>query len=176
MLPRRRLETDMVTGNNGADLLSGGGGFDVADYSLDGGGVPPPSNWSRSPPTSPLPPASKSTTQPTRRGTIDSLIFHDFGAVRGTQQSDLLIGYPDQSTYLIGVGGNDTLIGGVATDILIGDAGNDTLWGNGSGDAIIGGADNDTIFGDVPGPGPVRPQQLRRHVRHRRRWRRPYLR
>ncbi len=51
------------------------------------------------------------------------------------------------TVYLIGAGGNDTLIGGLAVDVLLGYSENDTLNGNGSRDWLYAGLGSDTLNG-----------------------------
>jgi Ca2+-binding RTX toxin-like protein len=49
---------------------------------------------------------------------------------------------------LYGLGGNDTLIGGLRGDSLYGNDGNDTLYGGGGNDILRGGSGDDVLHGD----------------------------
>jgi Ca2+-binding RTX toxin-like protein len=48
-----------------------------------------------------------------------------------------------------GLGGNDSLSGGLGADILLGGAGNDTLQGEDGDDVLSGGAGDDSIVGGI---------------------------
>ena len=52
-----------------------------------------------------------------------------------------------RSYFILGTGGNDTLVGADRADRITGDAGNDILVGNDGADSLDGGAGNDTLVG-----------------------------
>src|SRR5690606_20623382 len=74
-------------------------------------------------------------------------------AVRGTSGADVL----DFSIFtsmsdvasIAGLGGNDTVIGGVGGDLLTGDGGADRLDGGAGADTLMGGSGADTLTGGV---------------------------
>lgn len=70
-----------------------------------------------------------------------------FDTVPGTDRADTLtVGSAStKAAYLSGLGGNDRLSGGKASDYLLGGAGNDTLNGGGGADWLSGGLGNDTF-------------------------------
>lgn len=69
----------------------------------------------------------------------------NFVNVRGTPQSDILIG-DGEDNKLIGVGGNDSLVGSGGNDTLIGGRGDDTLTGT---DSVFRGAgERDVLVGE----------------------------
>jgi Ca2+-binding RTX toxin-like protein len=51
--------------------------------------------------------------------------------------------------FLYGGDGNDTLFGGIDSDFMYGEAGNDTMRGEIGADVMFGGEGNDTIYGGV---------------------------
>ncbi|WP_439589665.1 calcium-binding protein, partial [Hydrogenophaga sp.] len=65
----------------------------------------------------------------------------------GSTGNDLLTGLNDHANRLKGLGGNDTLYGGVQADVLEGGAGDDTLYGSAGADTLIGGAGSDSLNG-----------------------------
>jgi len=74
----------------------------------------------------------------------------------GTDKEDNMRVLDKSATTLHGLAGNDSLVGGIANDLLYGDAGNDTLWGNAGNDTLYGddgddelrgGSGNDTLYG-----------------------------
>ena len=74
----------------------------------------------------------------------------------GTDKEDNMRALDKSATTLHGLAGNDSLVGGIANDLLYGDAGNDTLWGNAGNDTLYGddgddelrgGSGNDTLYG-----------------------------
>jgi hypothetical protein len=50
-------------------------------------------------------------------------------------------------SYIDGLGGNDTIIGGAGQDTLLGGSGNDSLVGGAGNDSLDGGSGNDTLIG-----------------------------
>ncbi len=66
---------------------------------------------------------------------------------RGTDAGEYLYGLNGVSNHLEGLGGNDTLYGASAADVLDGGDGNDVLYGYGGNDILIGGRGNDTLYG-----------------------------
>ena len=47
---------------------------------------------------------------------------------------------------MLGLGGNDTLLGGAGDDCLVGGPGNDVLTGGPGSDVLLGGRGSDTIY------------------------------
>ena len=91
-------------------------------------------------------------------GTIwDLETIHDKAHnMSGTDKEDNMRVLDKSATTLHGLAGNDSLVGGIANDLLYGDAGNDTLWGNAGNDTLYGddgddelrgGSGNDTLYG-----------------------------
>jgi Ca2+-binding RTX toxin-like protein len=62
---------------------------------------------------------------------------------------DTITGLTAKMNYINAGIGNDSVVGGSASDTLLGDAGLDTLKGGDGADFINGGADGDRIFGDA---------------------------
>jgi Ca2+-binding RTX toxin-like protein len=101
---------------------------------------------------------------------LTSLDFAEFqlvlGVQFGTNANDTFIGNPHGVNRLVGLGGNDSLVGGDSVDIILGgdgsdtiagleardflygDAGNDYISGGQGDDILRGGVGNDTIFGN----------------------------
>ncbi|WP_298625103.1 DUF5801 repeats-in-toxin domain-containing protein [uncultured Legionella sp.] len=84
---------------------------------------------------------------------IDSAIHNLDGTagndlILGSDLNDVLVGlFGDDD--MLGYGGDDTLIGGDGNDLLVGDAGNDTLIGGNGSDNLRGGDGNDLLRGDA---------------------------
>jgi Ca2+-binding RTX toxin-like protein len=83
---------------------------------------------------------------------VDQLAFPSGGQkinVDGLGGDDLITfdGLLDFRAFLIGSGGDDTIVGGSRYDVIHGGAGNDLIFGKGGPDSIAGGAGNDTIRG-----------------------------
>ncbi len=90
---------------------------------------------------------------------IDTLIFHEDTAVNlnnltGTGFENIITGNLDayvnlsNSTFfvsIVGKGGNDTLTGGMAGNILLGGGGDDIITGGAGQDMIVGGAGNNIL-------------------------------
>ena len=66
----------------------------------------------------------------------------------GTEDNDTLYVNDKAATTFHGLGGNDTIVGGIANDLLYGDDGNDTMYGYEGDDILIGGTGNDNLSGD----------------------------
>lgn len=67
--------------------------------------------------------------------------------IDGTSEADTLIGVPGDFNVLVGLGGDDTLIGSTSYDHLYGDAGQDSLAGGDSVDQLSGGTGDDVLHG-----------------------------
>lgn len=143
-----------------ADVLSGGDGVDIADFSarsssirIDLDGI---DNDGR--------PGEHDDVQPDVENVIggsdsDTLLGsaaanvldgrNGDDRVSGREGDDTLEGGRDNagSDTLSGGEGRDTLIGGPGDDALEGGAGGDVLFGGGGGDALDGGAGDDTLYG-----------------------------
>ena len=83
-------------------------------------------------------------------GTIwDTKTIHDKAHnMSGTEDNDTLYVNDKAATTFRGLGGNDTIVGGIANDLLYGDDGNDTMYGYEGDDILIGGTGNDNLSGD----------------------------
>jgi hypothetical protein len=71
--------------------------------------------------------------------------------VKGTDGNDKLTGVTNTSNRLHGLGGDDTLTGGMLTDHLEGHLGKDRLTGLAGADTLIGGPGDDTLEGGEGG-------------------------
>ena len=82
-------------------------------------------------------------------GTIwDLETIHDKAHnMSGTDKEDNMRALDKSATTLHGLAGNDSLVGGIANDLLYGDAGDDYLWGGVGNDALIGGEGKDYLGG-----------------------------
>lgn len=91
-------------------------------------------------------PALPSTPDLSQCGPLDQ---YDVVTV-GTPGKDIL-GNPlsHRRQLLIGLGGNDTLLGGMAGDCLVGGAGNDLLFGGKGRDILVGGSGRDLLVGGL---------------------------
>ncbi|MFZ2449291.1 MAG: calcium-binding protein [Methylovulum miyakonense] len=65
-----------------------------------------------------------------------------------TDNDDYLKGFEGERNNLIGLGGNDTLLGAELSDTLDGGLGDDRLVGNEGSDLIVGGLGDDTMVGN----------------------------
>ena len=114
-------ETEIFAGNEGNDLIHGGGGADTVDYSDAQGGVKVDLG------------RTDGQTISTREGT-DTLI--DIENLTGSSSSDTLVGSTGSNT-LQGGDGDDVLEGGSGSDRLDGGAGNNTARYSGSSAAKV---------------------------------------
>ena len=128
---------DFISGDEGADTLRGGAGddvifFDAADAVVEGG-----------------------SGRDTAIATGDAGVSLDLGArsleiAYGTDAADVLDGgSAPVGVSLHGLGGDDQLKGGWATDQISGGAGVDLIWGRGGDDRLFGGADGDHIWAEA---------------------------
>ncbi len=147
---------DILTGGAGDDELFGGGDAgDILDYLYDGGGGGANVD---------LPAGEANDTW----GGTDTL-GDSFPTVRGSMQADTIIGHGDRSTTILGMGHNDTLKGGLYSDLVFGGPGDDhidacdnenlegcegsdtdvdTIFGGAGDDTINGFGQSDILFGD----------------------------
>ncbi len=114
-------ETEIFAGNEGNDLIHGGGGADTVDYSDAQGGVKVDLG------------RTDGQTISTREGT-DTLI--DIENLTGSSSGDTLVGSTGSNT-LQGGDGDDVLEGGSGSDRLDGGAGNNTARYSGSSAAKV---------------------------------------
>jgi trimeric autotransporter adhesin len=68
--------------------------------------------------------------------TVSDMLARE-GRILGSESADVLIGEPNQSNNLSGLGGNDRLEGGALNDTLDGGAGADTMVGGDGGDTYL---------------------------------------
>lgn len=129
---------DLLIGNNVANVLNGGAGFDTVGYIGATEGV------------SASLANAKGTTGAARGDTfinIEALMGSNFDDVLdGSVRADTLSGMGGDDR-LRGSNGNDTLSGGSGNDILDGGNDNDTLVGDAGDDQLIGGSGTDTLNG-----------------------------
>ena len=80
--------------------------------------------------------------------TWDSKTIHDKAHnMSGTEDNDTLYVNDKAATTFRGLGGNDTIVGGIANDLLYGDDGNDRLYAEAGNDTLVGGTGNDRLEG-----------------------------
>jgi Ca2+-binding RTX toxin-like protein len=115
-------QSDYLVGGQGNDTINGGNGFDLVDYSDEGGAFGVTVNL------------TKGTATDTY-GTTDKLISVE--RIRGTELVDSLTGN----------GGANLFEGGAGNDLLDGAGGDDILWAGFGDDKVIGGAGNDQLVG-----------------------------
>jgi Ca2+-binding RTX toxin-like protein len=119
---------DILIGGAGSDSLFGEAGFDIVSYRDASAGV-----------TVNLATGIAQSTAPGDAAGIGIDTIVDVEIAWGSAFADHMIAGTSPSSRLIGWGGDDTLIGGVAFDELIGGDGNDV---------ITGGIGSDRLFGD----------------------------
>lgn len=120
-------DNDAIGSSTIADTITGGGGFDVADYSDSSGAISINLDDSGNASGAPVTFASPAN------GTIGG----------GDAAGDTLVGIEG----LRGGAGNDVLFGNAGANVLVGNGGNDTLNGEGGADVLIGGAGLNTLTG-----------------------------
>ena len=80
--------------------------------------------------------------------TWDLKTIHDKAHnMSGTEGSDTYRVSDQSATIFRGLGGNDTIVGGIANDLLYGDDGDDELRGGAGNDLLYGGTGNDYLEG-----------------------------
>ena len=121
---------DFFVGIEGTDTIDGGEGFDTNSFQNIAGGVTARINDN----------GSGTTTH----GSVVEF-FSGIERLVGSESDDVLIVTGSRGTRLLGLGGDDLLVGGFGNDILIGGDGNDTLNARAGDDMIFAGAGNDTI-------------------------------
>ncbi|MGL4637738.1 MAG: calcium-binding protein [Beijerinckiaceae bacterium] len=130
-------QSDYMVGGAGSDSINGGNGFDLVDYSDEGGAFAVSVNL-----------ATKAATD--TYGDTDKLISVE--RVRGTVLGDSMTGNSAANMFegnggndtLDGAGGDDTLWAGFGDDSMLGGAGNDNLAGGHGDDLLNGGKGTDT--------------------------------
>ena len=82
-------------------------------------------------------------------GTIwDLETIHDKAHnISGTESGDTYYASDQSAIIFRGLGGNDSIVGGIANDLLYGDDGDDELRGGAGNDTLYGGTGNDTLEG-----------------------------
>jgi Ca2+-binding RTX toxin-like protein len=150
------VDGEEFMGLKGADVINGGGGFDIAAYYND--------KWDNGPQAGGLAGITANFSSDTLAngisvgtvvdgfGTIDQLT--NIEAIDGTEFNDTMTGGADRVEFWSGRG-DDTLTGGSADDELDGGDGTDTIHGNGGNDNIRGddggniNQGNDQLFGEA---------------------------
>ena len=121
---------DFFVGIGGTDTIVGGVGFDTNSFQGIAAGVTARINDDGS-------------------GTSSyGSVFETFSGIDlliGSEADDVLIVTGERGTQVLGLGGDDLIVGGFGDDILIGGDGNDTLNARAGNDLIFAGAGNDTI-------------------------------
>ena len=121
---------DFFVGIGGTDTIVGGVGFDTNSFQGIGLGVTARIN--------------DDGTGTAEYGQVNEF-FVEIERLVGSSNDDTLIATGSRGTRLLGLDGDDTLIGGFGDDVLIGGAGNDLLNARGGNDLIFGNLGNDTI-------------------------------
>lgn len=121
---------DFFVGIAGTDTIDGGAGFDANSFQGIGTGVTARIN--------------DDGTGTAQYGAV-SESFSGIERLIGSENDDVLIVTGSRGTQLLGLGGDDLLVGGAGDDVLIGGAGDDLLNARGGNDFIFGNLGNDTI-------------------------------
>src|SRR5690606_21983281 len=124
----------------GADVLDGGAGVDLADYSDAASGV-----------TADLQDAAANTGFAAGDSyvSIENLYGSRFDDdLRGDGEANTIQGWDGNDT-IHGRDGNDQLGGGAGDDTVFGDAGSDQIWGGGGNDELYGGDGHDVLRGEA---------------------------
>ena len=129
---------DVLEGNAGANVLTGGSGIDTVSYANAAAGVT----------------VNLATTSAQNTVGAGSDTLSGFENLTGSEFNDTLTG-TSSANVLTGLGGNDTLNGGADADTLIGGANNDTLTGGAGNDSFLfrAGFGTDTITDFTAGAG-----------------------
>ena len=150
---------DTLVGGAGADHLNGGDGFDVADYSLEGGSGGISVNLLGFGPDD-IVFALDSFGSYDGLNRIEGVVgtaLADF--IYGTNEANLVLG-GDGNDQVVAWGGDDTVDGGAGDDVMLGWTGNDSLtgganndylWAGDGADTALGGEGVDVLVGDLPG-------------------------
>ncbi|MFN4056650.1 MAG: calcium-binding protein [Roseinatronobacter sp.] len=120
---------DLFYGSLGADTFDGGSGNDTVDYTPAASGVT----------------ASLLTGLGTR-GMANGHVYRSIENLTGSNFNDVLEG-DDAANILYGLEGNDTIFGLAGDDLIFGGLGRDQLFGGSGIDTINGGPGADTIDG-----------------------------
>jgi Ca2+-binding RTX toxin-like protein len=148
---------DDLYGDAGSDTLAGGAGLDLVSYENR---------------TAPVTTSVDGIANDGETGENDNIV-DDVEYIDGTPYNDTMQGAATVTTYLFGLGGNDTMRGqpgATAVDALIGGPGDDTLDGGPGNDGVHGGLGNDVInggtgvdsssYGDATGAVTISPNGL----------------
>ncbi len=136
--PDAARATTTLTGGLGADMLVGGTGRDVANFSDKTAATTVTIGTEANDGEN----CTEAATPP--MGCEGDLVDAKIDDITGGSAADVLVG-DDKANTLTGGGGDDTLRGGGAADVLLGDAGNDTLDGGLAGDTLTGGDGTDLL-------------------------------
>ena len=121
---------DFFVGIGGTDFIDGGAGFDTNSFQGIASGV-----------TARINDDGTGTSQ--YGAVVES--FAGIERLVGSEADDILIVTGSRGTRVLGLGGDDLLVGGFGDDFLIGGDGNDTLNARAGNDFIFAGLGNDTI-------------------------------
>ena len=82
--------------------------------------------------------------------TWDTKTIHDKAHnMSGTEGSDTYRVSDQSATIFRGLGGNDTIVGGIANDLLYGDDGDDEIHSGEGDDVLYGGTGNDRLYAEA---------------------------
>jgi Ca2+-binding RTX toxin-like protein len=154
---------DVMRGNAGADTMFGGAGNDTLDGgaggdSMAGGAgddvyvVDNPGDLVEEAPGAGIDRVETTLAAYTLPGGVENLTLLAAGVPgsvtgAGNALANRIIGASGVANILIGLAGNDTLVGGGQADRLLGGVGLDDLAGGGGDDTMIGGAGRDRMSG-----------------------------
>jgi Ca2+-binding RTX toxin-like protein len=124
-------DSDYLVGGQGNDTVNGGAGFDLVDYSDEGGTMGVTVNL---------------LTNKAVDTYGDTDTFISVERVRGTELADKLSGN-NSANMFEGGAGNDTIDGLGGDDVLLGGFGDDQIMGGSGADILVGGRGDDTIDG-----------------------------
>ncbi|MEV8468445.1 Ig-like domain-containing protein [Fluviibacterium sp. DFM31] len=128
---------DQLFGNSGADIMDGGNNSD--SYFVDRFDTVTDTGTAG---------YDKATIQDPTGVVLDLTGWSGIERINGNDGDDTIDGSSQTATLLLsGAKGDDTLIGGSASDALIGGEGDDTLSGGAGDDLLLGSTGNDTYSG-----------------------------